>query len=53
MRLSHAVQLLTITDLPAEEIAGLVGYGSVSGFYDAFRKRYGVPAGSYKQQRFR
>lgn len=53
VRLSHAVQLLTITDLPAEEIAGLVGYGSVSGFYDAFRKRYGVPAGSYKQQRFR
>jgi AraC-like DNA-binding protein len=53
VRLSHAVQLLTTTDLSAEEVAGLVGYGSVSGFYDAFRKRYGVAAGSYKHQRFR
>ena len=53
VRLSHAVQLLATTDFSAEEIAGMVGYSSVSGFYEAFRKRYGVAAGSYKRNRFR
>lgn len=53
IRLSHAARLLTTTDLSAEEVANRVGYGSVSGFYDAFGKKYGVPAGSYKQRLFR
>lgn len=53
IRLSHAVQLLTTTELNAEEIASRVGYNSVSGFYEAFRKRYGISAGSYKQHLFR
>ena len=52
-RLSRAVQLLTTTELNAEEIASRVGYSSVSGFYDAFRKRYGISAGGYKQNLFR
>lgn len=53
IRLSHAARLLTTTDLSAEEVASRVGYGSVSGFYNAFRKKYGIPAGSYKQRLFR
>lgn len=48
IRLNHAVQLLATTDLNAEQIAYRVGYTSVSGFYDAFRKRYGISAGKYK-----
>lgn len=53
IRLSHAARLLTTTDLSAEAVATQVGYGSVSGFYDAFHKKYGVSAGSYKQKLFR
>lgn len=53
IRLSHAARLLTTTELSAEEVATRVGYGSVSGFYDAFHKKYGVSAGSYKQKLFR
>ena len=53
VRMSRAVQLLGTTDFPAEEIAAQVGYHSVSGFYDAFRKKYGVSVGCYRQQKFR
>lgn len=53
MRLSQAAQLLTTTELSAEEISARVGYSSTSGFYEAFRKRYGVPAGSYHSHLFR
>ena len=53
MRLSQAAQLLATTELSTEEIAARVGYGSTSGFYEAFRKRYGVAAGSYHSHLFR
>ena len=53
VRMSRAVQLLDTTELPAEEIAAQVGYHSVSGFYDAFRKKYGMPVGSYRKEKFR
>lgn len=53
IRLSHAARLLTTTELSVEAVAAQVGYGSLSGFYDAFHKKYGVPAGRYKQRLFR
>ena len=52
VRLSRAAQLLGTTELSVEEIAAQVGYHSVSGFYDAFRKKYGTSVGSYRQKLF-
>lgn len=53
VRLSRAAQLLGTTELSVEEVAAQVGYHSVSGFYDAFRKKYGTSVGSYRQNVFR
>lgn len=53
IRLSRAVQLMGTTDLSADEIAAQVGYHSVSGFYEAFRKKYGISVGGYRQKIFR
>ena len=53
VRLSRAAQLLGTTELSADEIASQVGYHSVSGFYDAFRKKYGTSVGRYRQNAFR
>lgn len=50
IRLNRATQLLCTTDMTPEDIACQVGYASLSGFYDAFRKRYGMSAGSYRRQ---
>lgn len=52
IRLSNAARLLTVTDLSGEEIAAQVGYTSVSGFYEAFRKRFGVSVGKYRTRLF-
>lgn len=52
IRLSRAAELLGNTDTPASEVAALVGYTSVSGFYEAFHKRYGIAPGSYKSHRY-
>ncbi len=48
-RLNRAAQLLTDTDLSAEEIATLVGYTSLSGFYTAFRGRFSLSVGQYRR----
>ncbi|MBR4864482.1 MAG: helix-turn-helix transcriptional regulator [Oscillospiraceae bacterium] len=51
IRMSRAVHLLCDTDLSIAEVAYKVGYTSVSGFYEAFQKHYGIPPGSYKTHR--
>ena len=50
-RMSKAAQLLISTELSTAEVAEQVGYTSVSGFYEAFQKHYGIPPGSYKAHR--
>ena len=53
IRLSQAAQLLVTTDLTATEIAGRVGYGSDSGFYEAFKKRFGISVQKYRKEKIR
>ena len=48
-RLNRAAQLLLITDWSVEDIAEAVGYTSLSGFYSAFRQKFGVSAGQYRK----
>lgn len=48
-RLQQALHLLTGTAYSIEEIAAMVGYGSLSGFYAAFQKRFSVTAGEYRR----
>lgn len=52
IRLNRAAQLLTDTDHSVQDIAEMVGYSSLSGFYSAFRHKYGVPPGQYKFSTF-
>ncbi len=49
-RLHKAAQLLTKTDCAIEDIAAEVGYTSLSGFYSAFRSKFGISAGKYRKQ---
>lgn len=49
VRLHKAAQLLTSTDLSVEAIATEVGYTSLSGFYSAFRAKFGVSAGKHRR----
>jgi len=49
IRLNHAARLLRDTQMSTEQITAAVGYNSLSGFYDAFRKKFGVSAGSYRK----
>lgn len=48
-RLEKAKQLLTETELPLEEIAAKVGYGSVPTLYRAFRKYENQAPGCYRK----
>ncbi len=50
IRLHNAVKLLTQTDTPVEKIASQIGYTTPSGFFTAFRKRYGMSASAYRKQ---
>lgn len=50
MRVRHAAQLLCQSDRSIEEIAYAVGYTSLSGFYSAFSRQFGVSAGKYRHQ---
>ncbi len=43
LRLARARALVSQTDLPLQEVAGLCGFGSASAFASAYRQRYGVP----------
>ena len=47
-RLHHAAKLLTRTDIPIEKIGYMIGYNTPSGFYTAFKKRFGVSGGEYR-----
>ena len=47
-RMHRAAQLLQEGSLSIEEIAYLTGYTSLSGFYSAFQKYFGVPVGKYR-----
>lgn len=46
-RMTRAASLLESTDLPVEEIARMLGYGSSSNFYKAFRSYFGSPPREY------
>ncbi|MFI6148728.1 helix-turn-helix domain-containing protein [Streptomyces sp. NPDC051109] len=49
LRLTRAEELLETTDLPVEEIARLVGYGSAAVLREQFVRRRGVPPRSYRR----
>ncbi|MEU9104448.1 helix-turn-helix domain-containing protein [Streptomyces xanthophaeus] len=49
LRLSRAEELLESTDLPVEEIARRVGYGSAAVLRAQFVRRRGVPPRSYRR----
>ncbi|MEU9033427.1 helix-turn-helix domain-containing protein [Streptomyces sp. NPDC048352] len=49
LRLGTAEELLETTDLPVEEIARRVGYGSAAVLRDQFVRRRGVPPRSYRR----
>ncbi|MBB5105172.1 transcriptional regulator GlxA family with amidase domain [Streptomyces spectabilis] len=49
LRLSAAEELLETTDLPIEEIARRVGYGSAAVLREQFVRRRGVPPRSYRR----
>lgn len=47
-RIEHAKKLLAETDKPIKEIAALVGYGRITSFITAFRKRAGKTPREYR-----
>ena len=49
VRLNRAAQLLIESDTTTEDIAHLVGYTSLSGFYTAFRNKFSLSAGQYRR----
>lgn len=49
-RLARAEKLLLRTNLSLEKIAGHIGYESVTGFYLAFKKAYGVSPSAFRKQ---
>ncbi|MEU3789230.1 GlxA family transcriptional regulator [Streptomyces fructofermentans] len=49
LRLGRAEELLETTDLPVEEIARRVGYGSAAVLREQFVRRRGVPPSSYRR----
>lgn len=48
LRVRHAADLLTTTEVPISEIAGLCGFGSSDALSRAFKREYGVTPGSYR-----
>lgn len=46
-RMEHALVLMKGTDLSNEEIADIVGYGSTTNYYKAFRRYYGMSPREY------
>ncbi|QNP74479.1 helix-turn-helix domain-containing protein [Streptomyces roseirectus] len=49
-RLRHAARLLESTALTAERVAAASGFASAFHFSRAFKARYGVPPGAYREQ---
>lgn len=50
VRLNHAVDYLTATDMRVEDIAYKVGYTTTAGFQNAFRRKYGISPGKYRRE---
>lgn len=48
VRIQHAKELLTQTDLPISQVAEKVGYSSSNAFIRAYRNAEGVPPGAYR-----
>lgn len=48
VRMRVARELLTGTDKPISEIAGMVGYKGTSSFIESFKKKYGYPPGKLR-----
>ncbi len=49
IRLQRAADLLTRTDLPVKRIAEMTGYSSRTYFSRAFKSKFGVPPGKFKE----
>lgn len=49
MRIARAEKLLRTTDMSAEKIALIVGFGSKAGFWREFSRKYGMPPGEYRR----
>lgn len=47
-RLEKACLMIANSDIPINEIAGLVGYSNTSHFYKTFREKYGVMPSSFR-----
>lgn len=52
LRMHSAAELLTMTEQSVEEIAFAVGYRSLSGFYSAFSKYWGISAMQYRRSSY-
>ncbi len=50
MRLNRAAALITETELSLETISEMVGYDSYTGFYLAFRKKYGISVSAFRKR---
>ncbi|TCP59309.1 helix-turn-helix protein [Tumebacillus sp. BK434] len=51
VRLTRAVEMLTATDREVTDVALDAGFGSLSTFHRAFKKKYGISAGQYRKIR--
>lgn len=51
LRMERAADLLTTTDLPADQIGAMAGYSSPSSFYRAFTGYYQAPPGQWKTEK--
>ncbi|MGX1668114.1 helix-turn-helix transcriptional regulator [Streptomyces sp. NPDC055400] len=49
-RLAEARRLLITTDLPINDIASAVGFGSVSRFYAVFTSLCGAPPAKFRRE---
>lgn len=50
LRMEHAKEYLSNTDLSVEQISELVGYSTLSAFYAKFEKKVGIAPGKYRKQ---
>ncbi len=48
-RLNHAMHMIIRNDYSIDKIATAVGYTNLSGFYKAFRARFGMTVGEYRK----